>query len=68
MESIARTARSTARDAVERASALLAQVDEHVAKTQSVLDRIEGGARLSSDQQGVVIRQQVSAIITVILT
>ncbi|XP_076814593.1 E3 ubiquitin-protein ligase TRIM23-like [Clavelina lepadiformis] len=59
LESIARTARSTARDAVERASALLAQVDEHVAKTQSVLDRIEGGARLSSDQQGVVIRQQL---------
>ena len=56
---VALTARNTAREAAEKATAFLHQVDEHSAKTQDALDRIEGGTRLVPDPQGSVTRNQV---------
>nr|NP_001071903.1 zinc finger protein [Ciona intestinalis]BAE93287.1 zinc finger protein [Ciona intestinalis] len=60
IEVVARSARSTAAEASERASAFLAQVVEHIMRSQAALDRIEGGTRLSTSQSGVVERQQYS--------
>uniref|UniRef100_H2YQB2 RING-type E3 ubiquitin transferase n=1 Tax=Ciona savignyi TaxID=51511 RepID=H2YQB2_CIOSA len=58
IEVVARTARSAAGDASERAGAFLSQVAEHIMRSQNALDRIDGGTRLSTSQTGVVERQQ----------
>ena len=69
---IAQSSRSTAREAAEKASAFMFQVNEHTNRTQDALDRIEGGTRLVPDQQGSVSRNQVAnffqlPVVTIIL-
>lgn len=59
LESEVRSTRAVAREAAERASAFLSQVNEHAARTADAIERVEGGIRLLSDQGGVVSRQQV---------